>query len=420
MTAAIYWFRTDLRLKDNPALTQACSNADFLLPIYVHDEKQEQETAWGFYRVGKNRKTFLRQSLNDLRTHLKSLGSDLFELSGDFKRVFEELRNQLGISHIYCEQIEAPEELAQISILRAIGFEVISIWQSSMLDPNSLPFKVEQMPDIFTQFRQQAERHKLKYADPINLIGVIPSLPTFEGLPIFKLEGNALQSSNGYIGGETKAITHAQQYFNRRLVDTYKQTRNQIMGMDYSSKFSPWLALGCISARCIAQQLFHYESRYGANDGIYWLWFELLWRDYFRFLHFKYGNKLYRSKGLTNQQSQPFDATKFNQWVNGNTGNSLIDAGMRELKQSGFLSNRMRQIVASYWIYDMKGEWRAGAAWFESQLIDYDVYSNQGNWLYIAGKGTDPRGGRPFNIAKQSKDHDPAGTYQRMWLEGKD
>jgi deoxyribodipyrimidine photo-lyase len=76
----------------------------------------------------------------------------------------------------------------------------------------------------------------------------------------------------------------------------------------------------------------------------------------------------------------------------------------------------MRQIVASYWIYDMKGDWRAGAAWFESRLIDYDVYSNQGNWLYIAGKGTDPRGGRPFNMDKQAKDHDPDGVYQRTWL----
>jgi deoxyribodipyrimidine photo-lyase len=107
---------------------------------------------------------------------------------------------------------------------------------------------------------------------------------------------------------------------------------------------------------------------------------------------------------------------KFTQWINGNTGNPFIDAGMRELKMTGFLSNRMRQIVASYWIYDMRGDWRAGAAWFESQLIDYDVYSNQGNWLSIAGKGTDPRGGRPFNVIKQAKDHDPDGVYQRMWL----
>jgi deoxyribodipyrimidine photo-lyase len=186
--------------------------------------------------------------------------------------------------------------------------------------------------------------------------------------------------------------------------------------MDYSSKFSPWLSLGCISARAIAKGIADYEATHGSNEGTYWLWFELLWRDYFRFLHFKYGRKLYSSSGLGNQKSHPFNQEKFEQWATGDTGEPFVDAGMRELRQSGFLSNRMRQIVASYWIYDMQGDWRAGAAWFESQLIDYDVYSNQGNWLYIAGKGTDPRGGRPFNVKKQAKDHDPDGIYQNIWL----
>jgi len=119
---------------------------------------------------------------------------------------------------------------------------------------------------------------------------------------------------------------------------------------------------------------------------------------------------------LSEHLSNKFDGEHFFKWSSGNTGESLIDAGMRELKKTGYLSNRMRQIVASYWIYDLKGDWQAGAAWFESQLIDYDVYSNQGNWLYIAGKGTDPRGGRPFNVAKQTLDHDPDHVYRKMWL----
>jgi deoxyribodipyrimidine photo-lyase len=225
-----------------------------------------------------------------------------------------------------------------------------------------------------------------------------------------------LKATVSFIGGEAHAQAHLRQYFERRLVDSYKQTRNQLIGMDYSSKFSPWLSLGCISARTIAKGIADYEKTHGSNEGTYWLWFELLWRDYFRFLHFKYGRKLYVSSGLGSQKSHPFNQGKFERWVTGNTGESFVDAGMRELRQSGFLSNRMRQIVASYWIYDMHGDWRAGAAWFESQLIDYDVYSNQGNWLYIAGKGTDPRGGRPFNVKKQAKDHDPDGTYQNMWL----
>ena len=88
---------------------------------------------------------------------------------------------------------------------------------------------------------------------------------------------------------------------------------------------------------------------------------------------------------------------------------------MRELAASGYLSNRLRQLVASYLIHDLGGDYRAGAAWFEAQLLDYDVYSNQGNWLYIAGRGTDPRGGRRFNPEKQTREHDPDGEYRHMW-----
>jgi deoxyribodipyrimidine photo-lyase len=106
---------------------------------------------------------------------------------------------------------------------------------------------------------------------------------------------------------------------------------------------------------------------------------------------------------------------KFEAWINGRTGNQLIDAGMRELFLTGYLSNRMRQIVASYLIYDLECDWRKGAQWFESQLIDYDVYSNHGNWLYISGNGTDPRGGRRFNTTKQNLEHDPSDVYKNYW-----
>jgi len=88
---------------------------------------------------------------------------------------------------------------------------------------------------------------------------------------------------------------------------------------------------------------------------------------------------------------------------------------MRELQATGYLSNRLRQVVASYLVHELGGDWRAGAAWFEAQLVDYDVYNNQGNWLYIAGRGTDPRGGRRFNIQKQLSQYDAEGQYLRLW-----
>ena len=416
MRTLIYWFRNDLRLADNPAFTQACLNADYLLPVYVHDPK-ERETVYGFERQGPHRQAFLRASLDDLKTQLQTQGSDLLEFSGKPSQLLLQLFKDIAANAIYCEQIEAPEEIEQVRILQERGADVSEFWQSSMLDPQHLPFALEKMPDVFTAFRREVERAQLKFAKPINAPKHIPPPPKVSPQDAIKKISTATSLVHPYfLGGSSYAQAHLKQYLERRLPDSYKETRNQLTGRDYSSKFSAWLALGCISPRDIAAQLNNYEGLYGANDGTYWLWFELLWRDYFRFIHFKYGQKLYRASGLTGNPVKLSNASSFEQWRTGNTGSELVDAGMRELHQSGYLSNRMRQIVASYWIYDMKGDWRAGAAWFESQLIDYDVYSNQGNWLYIAGRGTDPRGGRPFNVVKQTQDHDPKEIYRKLWL----
>jgi deoxyribodipyrimidine photo-lyase len=415
---AIYWFRNDLRLSDNPSLSQACLNADRLLPVYFHQPEGELNV-YGIERVGGHRKQFLRQSLDDLRGQLQDLGSNLYEFNGMPNEVLPRLSASLGANTIYCEQIEAPDELEQVALLREAGLDVRQLWQSSMLDPQYLPFEVQEMPDIFTQFRKVVEGAEFKFANPLVTLKALPPLPSIKDFSELVTEVVLAhgQIQLDYSGGESHARAHLDQYLERRLPDTYKETRNQLIGLDYSSKFSPWLALGCISARVLAAELAAYEKRYGANDGTYWLWFELLWRDYFRFLHRKFGSRLYRARGLSDLAVMPFNSVKFDQWRSGNTGESLIDAGMRELSMSGYLSNRMRQIVASYWIYDLQGDWRAGAAWFEARLIDYDVYSNQGNWLYIAGRGTDPRGGRPFNVAKQTQDHDPQAIYRRQWLE---
>ena len=419
MKTIIYWFRNDLRLEDNPGLAQACRDADYLLPVVIHDPQTTCLTAWGFERVGHHRQQFLNSAVKDLKSQLQQAGSALYVFHGKPAQIFLELAKKLGDIVVYCQQIEAPEEKAQIKEIQDSGILVKDFWQSSMLDPADLPFALDCMPDVFTTFRQRIEAAKLKYAMPIGVPKQIPRLPT--GMRDVALTDAEPLNTNtiavDFEGGESKARQHIGQYFERRLPDTYKQTRNQLMGKDYSSKFSPWLALGCCSASAIAHRLASYEQQHGANDGTYWLWFELLWRDYFEFLPFKYGARLFYAQGLSDKPISPTNPRLFHQWASGQTPDAFINAGMTELSQTGFLSNRMRQIVASYWIYDMGGDWRAGAAWFESQLIDYDVYSNQGNWLYIAGRGTDPRGGRPFNVAKQAREHDPNESYRKKWLE---
>jgi deoxyribodipyrimidine photo-lyase len=207
-------------------------------------------------------------------------------------------------------------------------------------------------------------------------------------------------------------------FFKTKSLSVYKETRNGLVGADYSSKFSAWLALGCISARSIYAQIQHYEKEIVANESTYWLVFELLWRDYFRFVMKKYGHLFFLQNGIktSKKNSNRHNAKLFETWKNAQTGNDFINANMLELKLTGFMSNRGRQNVASYLVNDLQLDWRYGAAYFEEQLIDYDVCSNWGNWAYLAGVGNDPRENRAFNIEKQANDYDKNNTYRNLWL----
>jgi deoxyribodipyrimidine photo-lyase len=437
VNTALYWFRSDLRLEDNPNFLSACNAADGLLPIYAH--APQESLLWGFDRIGRHRQQFLRDALSDLRRKLEQLGSDLLELQAppggsiSIVDLVMELAQRYGIKTIYCEAIHAPEEMQALALLKQAGFTVHAELESTMIAVRDLPFTPDAMPDQFTQFRSKIEKAKQLFTDPVLAPSRIPPLPgDFKRSAIADAQSSVKTESSGKSnghphssfphcseacrGGTSAAEGHLRQYLARALPHSYKVTRNQLHGLDYSSKLSPWLALGSISARSVMKQLKQFESERGANEGSYWLWFELLWRDYFRVLHLKYGNQLYCASGLNQSEKPIHNARGFQHWCSGTTGESIVDAGMRELKATGYLSNRLRQVVASYLIYDLHSDWRAGAAWFESQLLDYDVYSNQGNWLYIAGRGTDPRGGRRFNPQKQAQDHDANGSYRALWL----
>ncbi len=420
----IYWFRNDLRLLDNPAFLKASTESDILLPLFYHPNNDLIYKS--VKRVGIHRQVFLKQALNELKTSLKSLNSDLIEIQGNIFDQIKKIAGVIGATKIFFEKIIAPEELEQESLIRNLGIPVETFWQSTMIDLSELPFEPQNMPDIFTEFRKHIESKKIQTKMWVPSPSKLPPLPSkrFKSATnnIFLEEIKNEKSSfpyleNQFLGGEKSALAHIENYLLKKLPHSYKETRNQLLGIDFSTKFSPWLSIGCISAKYIAAKLKEFEDQFGANESSYWIWFELLWRDYFRFLHFKYGKNLYIKNGLNkNPININHNEDKFETWVNGRTGNQLIDAGMRELFLTGYLSNRMRQIVASYLIYDLECDWRKGAQWFESQLVDYDVYSNHGNWLYIAGNGTDPRGGRRFNTTKQNLEHDPNNAYKNLWL----
>ncbi len=419
----LYWFRNDLRLGDNPALAEACAASSALLPVFCHDPAQDADTRWGFVRRGSHRQRFVHDSLSDLSTQLQARGSRLLQLPGRARDVLPALARELQIDAVVTEDIAAPEEQDEVLALRDAGVAVHTRDQSGLFALADLPFAPQKVPDVFTAFRQAVEHAMVRVPALVPVPGQLPpapGAPTFPPPPTPPASDDARSSfpyaTPAFAGGETAGLAHLQRYFSGPFARHYKATRNQLSGTDYSTKFSPWLACGALSARQIHAALQVHEARVGASDGSRWIVFELLWREHFRLLHRRHGRALYRARGLSDLPKPAHDAAAFARWCQGTTGEPLVDAGMRELSTTGYLSNRLRQVVASFLIHDLRCDWRAGAAWFESKLVDFDVHSNQGNWLYIAGRGTDPRGGRSFNVEKQTRDHDADGVYRERWL----
>lgn len=295
-----------------------------------------------------------------------------------------------------------------------------------MIAPQSSPFQIpSDLTGIISALHKPLDLPALGLAHP-------PALPV-----------NA-KSAHPFHGGEVTGHERIEHLLSSGSMTDYKDTRNGMLGTDFSTKLSAWLALGSITARQIHDYLLAFEdgtSKIGAgakgygkgeNKGTAAVRFELLWRDYFHLCTRKFESRLFRLQGFKNdyqtrwaspgaahlpEHVRPQIKEKIARFLEGRTGNGFIDASMRELFLTGYTSNRLRQNVASFLSKHMGIDWRYGAEWYESMLIDYDLSSNWGNWQYVAGVGNDPRETRMFNPVKQGFDYDPKGNYVKMWIE---
>lgn len=427
---AIVWFRQDLRLHDNEALTTALRMADEVVPIYIFDERVFQgETRFGFPKTGKFRARFIRESVMDLRENMQNIGGKLLIRVGRPESILAELAQELKASWVICNRERTQEEvLVQDGLeqkLWGIGVELLYTRGKMLYHTQDLPVPVQHTPDVFTQFRKETE-HITPVREPLPSPSAMPpnplnlepgEIPSLEALGYAEFEQDP-RIVLPFKGGETEALRRLRHYFwEKDHLAQYKETRNGLLGPDYSSKFSPWLAQGCLSPKLIYHEIKRYERERVSNESTYWLFFELLWRDYFRLMGKKYGNRIFLKGGAQEKDLNHLknNTELFQVWAEGRTGVPFIDANMRELANTGWMSNRGRQNVASFLVRDLKVNWQMGAAYFESQLIDYDPCSNWGNWNYVAGVGSDPREDRYFNILTQAKNYDPQGDFVRHW-----
>lgn len=426
---ALVWFKTDLRIEDNETLVKAIAQSEKVIPVYCFDESHFETTIYGFKKTGAYRAQFLLESLEDLDAKLRTLGSGLRIVMGKPEVEIPKLVQEYKAQKVFAKREVAFEERQTEKKVQDELFklrcELEKVSTSTLYRAEDSPFSIKDIPDVFTNFRKKTEkdseiRPPFEAPTKINSPEISPlELPTLEALGLAKttIDSRAVLQ---FKGGETEAIKRLKHYFyDTQCLSTYKETRNGMVGADYSSKFSAWLALGCISPRFIYAEIKKYEKQFGANDSTYWLVFELLWRDFFRFMFKKYQTKFFLYEGIKSEKvnSKSLNEKLLLQWINGTTPSDFINANMLELQQTGFMSNRGRQNVASYFCNELNMDWRIGAAYFEEQLIDYDVCSNWGNWAYLAGVGNDPRGHRYFNIEKQASDYDKNKAFRTLWLK---
>ncbi|HQW69852.1 MAG TPA: DASH family cryptochrome [Flavobacterium sp.] len=429
MKTAIVWFKTDLRLLDNETLVKAIAQNDAIVPVYCLDDSHFETNSFGFKKTGSFRAKFLLESLQDLNNQLQTLGSGLIVVQGKPEEEIPKIVKQYKAHKVYAKREVAYEEKQTEALVQSelwkLQCELLTFSTSTLYHAEDLPFSIKDIPDVFTSFRKKTEkdsRIRTAFDSPTAIVSpqLMPfELPTLTSLDLEEVKMDK-RAAIQFKGGETLAIKRLNHYFfETHAIAKYKETRNELVGADYSSKFSAWLAMGCISPRYIYQELKKYETLHVENESTYWLVFELLWRDYFRFMMKKYQNKLFQKFGIQDKELhlKPVIQSIINDWINGQTGVDFVDANMIELKETGFMSNRGRQNVASYLCNDLKLDWRYGASYFEQQLIDYDVCSNWGNWAYLAGVGNDPRGNRYFNIEKQASDYDKNKVYRKLWLK---
>lgn len=499
----IYLMRRDLRIADNPIyneITKAyqlhrCSFTH-VLPLYVFPAQQVEvsgflnkgamnpfvearsETA-GFWRCGTHRAKFLAESVWDLKTDLERIESGLAVRVGMVAQVVQDLisafqeTGEIETAAIWMTSEEGVEEKREERDVRKVAERESAdfrLWcdEKYFIDDRDVPFdNPRHLPDVFTTYRKSVEPLRDAPRKVLASPKSLPPLPTYipyQSAPfhipktyndllaslIKPLEArpdiqspapfpSGTRSAHPFRGGAKMGHRRIQHLISSGSMTKYKDTRNGLLGEDFSTKLSAWLALGCITARQIHFQLLDFEEGRndqwkgtpgygkGENAGTTAVRFELLWRDYMRLCTRKFGPRLFRVSGFREDHSYPWRTPGKNtpeidemvhRFLTGTTGTGLIDASQRELFHTGYTSNRARQNVASYLAKHLGVNWKIGAEWYESQLTDYDLSSNWGNWQYVAGVGNDPRGeARVFNPIKQACDYDPQGEYVRAWIE---
>ena len=429
----LMWFRRDLRLDDNAALAAACeAGRGRVLPVYCVDPREAGVGLFGLPKRSARAAQFLVESLTDLRSKLKRVGSDLLVRRGPPEELLLDVAQLYKASEIFTHEAQTPEEDEAIRAVEGAcvreGVTLRVIEGGTLYHRARLPFErdLSDLPRDFLTFRRALERSSSPRAPALAISKLLPlplgvSLGKIPTLAELGYEGGEVGRSSGRVqGGEAQALRRLKEFvWEKRLLDQAHQARRAFAGEELSGRLAAWLNLGCLSPRRLWYEVLAFEGRFGQSLGVYQLIYHLMLRDFMIFHAQRGGGRLYEvglfGEGSAPRAESPEAVALFDAWRVGRTGFPLVDACMRSLVATGELSSQGRGVVSRFLTGSLGLPWAWGASVFASLLCDYHPALTWGYFQAGAGVGvwlSDP----PPHPVWAGRAVDWGGEFVRAWV----
>ncbi len=395
----IIWFRRDLRLNDNKALYYALKENKNVLPLFVFDEN-----IIGALPADDHRVSFIYDALEDMNRQLTKLGSGLLVKRGKPMEVLQSLCEKIPVQSIYCNRDHEPygrerdDELARFLKKEGVAFrqytDHLIMGADEVLKQDEKPYQV--FTPYGQRWRELLTEDHLKAYDASDLFSHFSSreLAHFPSRKELKQKESLLKEPR--------------KKFDQAHISRYDENRDY-PAREGTSRLGVHLRFGTISPREVVKTGRQWNQTF-VN--------ELIWREFYAMIMWYYPQVVTRSfKAKYDHIKWRNNEEEFERWKRGLTGYPMVDAGMRQLSETGYMHNRLRMLTASFLSKHLLIDWRWGEAWFGEKLFDYELSSNNGGWQWSAGTGCDAAPYfRIFNPETQQKKFDPAGDFVRAWV----
>ena len=396
----LFWFRRDLRIEDNCGLFHALNGKNKVLPIFIFDKEILKKLPKQDARL-----EMILMSLNTIDLAMKAKKCSVGKFHGTPKAIFTELIKKWRVEKVICNEDYEPyatnrdAEIRGLLEREGVAFEMhkdqVVFAKDEIVKKDGSPYKV--YTPFSRKWLERFEDNELKTYPSETLLG---NLISDESLPKINLAD---------LGFDKSTIVEPKYSFDNKIIDKYEETRN-FPSLDSTSRLGSYLRFGIVSVRFLVQKA---ASR---SNNIFLK--ELIWREFFMQILWHFPHTSHKSfKPQYDRIEWLNNPMDFEKWCKGNTGYPLVDAGMRQLNQTGFMHNRVRMLVGSFLCKHLLIDWRWGEAYFAEKLLDYEMSSNVGNWQWVAGCGVDAAPYfRIFNPSEQVKKFDKELRYIQKWV----